>query len=139
MTLEELVDIVKTITLEDLELNSFYIGNTWDHSAGKRDLYPNLWFEMPVFTSYVVSTKLAKTFTFSVSILEFPSMDNTESEIKNISICEVYADKFLSYLRANGISINGEPSGLSIKSVNADNACGIRLDLSISTPRECLE
>ena len=137
MTIDELKDIIKDIALDDVELKSFYIGNTWDHSAGKEDLYPCLWLEMPILTSYQISGKMYKTHNFAVSILEFPKMDDTESEIINISKCEVYMDKFLQYMKSNGL--NPFPSGLSIKSVNADNACGVRVDLAITTPRECLD
>lgn len=136
MTIEELKDIVKGIALDDLELKSFYIGNTWDHAAGKRDLYPCLWLEMPIFSNYQISGKLYKTFSFAVAILAYPSLDDLESELAHISEAEVNLDKFLQYLKTYGLNPN--PQGITIKSVNADNACGIRCDIDVTTVRECL-
>ena len=139
MTIKELTEVVKTITLEKLNLNSFYIGNTWDHSTGKADQYPNLWFEMPVLLNYNIQNKQFKTFIFSVDILMMPKMDDPIDEIDKISQCEVLMDKFLHYLKANGdYNIFLNPTALSIKSINADNACGVRADIQVNTKRECL-
>ena len=139
MTIQELVDIVKTIALEKVGMNSFYIGNTWDQSVGKQDNYPNLWFEMPVLVDYQVQAKLSKTYTFSINILMFPEMDDPVDEVDKISQAEILADKFLLYLNQNtSIKMVNNPTGLSVKSINADNACGLRLDIEVQTPRVCL-
>jgi len=139
MNIQNLVDLIRIIALDDLELSSFYVGNTWDHSAGKGDQYPCLWLEMPILVDYQAQTKLSKQYTFSVDILMLPKMDNLEDEISKISECEILADKFLSYLKLQtDFSLVNLPSGLSVKSFNADNAVGIRLDLKVNTPRECL-
>lgn len=139
MTIQNLVDVVKGITLDDIQLKTFYIGNTWDMSTGKGDIYPALWFEMPVLVNYNVQNKQNKQFVFSVDILKMPEMDNTTDEILKISECEVLADKFLSYLKQSAdFHLVEAPTGLSIKSINADNACGIRLDIQVNTQRECL-
>jgi len=139
MTIQELVTVVKDIALEDISLNSFYVGNTWDHSTGKADQYPCLWFEMPVLVDYNVQSKLFKTFIFSIDILMLADLDNVYDEIDKISQCEVLADKFLYYLKQNtDFNLVNNPSGLSMKSVNADDAVGIRLDIRVNTPRVCL-
>jgi len=139
MTVQNLVDIVKQVALEQVRLKSFYIGNTWDQAVGKKDNYPNCWFEMPVLVDYNVQAKLSKSYTFSVNILMFPEMDNPEDEINKISQAEVLADEFLLYLNQySGINMGNNPTGLSVKSINADNACGIRIDIEVMTPRECL-
>ena len=139
MTIQELVDIVKTIALEKVDLESFYIGNTWDQAVGKSDDYPNCWFEMPVLVDYQVSAKLSKTYTFSINILMFPKLDDPVDEIDKISQAEVLMDKFLMYMnRDSSIKMLNDPTALSVKSINADNACGVRVDVQVTTPRVCL-
>jgi len=139
MTIQNLVDTCKDIALNKLDCKSFYIGNTFDMSLGKGDKYPNCWFEMPVLVDYNTVNKLTKTFTFSIDFLELPKSDNTDDEILKISECEVLADKFLYYLKRDpDYKLMDIPTGLSVKTINADNACGIRLDIKLYSNRECL-
>ena len=139
MTIQNLIDVVKGIALNNLEFKSFQVGNTWDMSTGKGDVYPALWFQMPVLTSYNVQNKQSKAISFTVDILKLPEMDNTSDEILKISECEVLGDKFLSYLKRNtDFTMVEGPTGLSVKSINADNGCGIELDIQVNTKRECL-
>ena len=139
MTIQELSDKIKAIALDDVGLRSYYIGNTWDMSAGKEDTYPNLWLEMPILVEYSTQQKLYKTFTFSVDILMLPKLDDLPDEIDKISQCEVYADQFLHYLRQDSdFVIQDFPSGLTVKTINADQACGVRLDIKVNTGRVCL-
>ena len=138
MTISELVEVVKGIAIDDLGLNSFYVGNTWDMAGGKADNYPNLWFELPVLVDYNVQTKLSKQFTFSIDILMLAKLDNVNDEVHQISHCEEYADKFLAFLKTRlSYTLLNNPSGLTLKSINADDAVGVRLDIRINTPRVC--
>jgi len=138
MTIQNLVDVCKDITLHKLQFKSFYIGNTWDMSAGKADIYPCLWLEMPVLVDYQTINKINKQFTFSLDLIILPKLDDTTDEINMISHMEEYADEFLYYLKQNPDFILMDfPTGLTIKSINADNACGIRLDIKVKTGRVC--
>ena len=127
------------MALEKVDLKSYQIGNVWDHSVGKGDQYPAFWFELPVLVDYNVNAKLSKSFTFSVNILMMPEMDSPTDELDKISQCEVLMDKFLLYLNQySGLNLLNNPTALSVKSINADNAAGVRADLQITTPRVCL-
>jgi hypothetical protein len=138
MNIQDLVDIVKDIALNKVDAKSFYIGNNWDMSATKGDQYPSVWFEMPVLVTYTTVGSLSKEFTFSLDFLGFPKPDNTLDEIQVISDMEEMADLFLYYLKQNKtIPMSDLPTGLSVKSINADVACGIRLDIKINTGRVC--
>jgi hypothetical protein len=139
MNIQELVDKVKDIALNKVQVKSFYVGNTWDQSAGKGDLYPCVWFEFPVLADYTTTVTLSKQFTFSLDVLDIPKLDNTIDEILKISDCEVIGDKIMIYLQRDpDFKLISGPTGLSVKSINADNACGIRIDIKVNTGRECL-
>lgn len=139
MTIQQLSDKIKAIALNDVGLRSFYIGNTWDMSTGKRDNYPNLWLEMPILLEYNNQSRLYKTFSFSVDILMMPELDNVPDELDKISQCEVYADRFLQYLvQDSDFTLHNFPSALTVKTINADQACGVRLDIKVNTGRVCL-
>jgi hypothetical protein len=116
---------------------------TWDQAAGKGDVYPCVWFEMPVLVEYSSQNKFSKQFSFSIDILDLPKLDDLSSEIDRISYCEQLADEILYQLFKDkdcekSYTLVNLPNGLTVKNINADGACGIRVDLKINTGRECL-
>jgi hypothetical protein len=138
MTIQELVDVCEDIALNKIELKSFYVGNTWDMAAGKGDIYPCLWFEFPILVDYSTVNTLSKQYTFSLDFLTLAKLDDTLDEINMISHMEELADLFLLYLKKQkGFPLIDIPTGLTVKSINADNALGIRLDLKVNTGRVC--
>jgi len=139
MNINELVEVIKDITLDDINCNSFHVGNTWDMSTGKADIYPNLWLELPLLVDYNNVGKPNKQFTFSVDIITLAKPDDVNDEIYQTSCMEELADAFLQYLKRNtDFHLIETSTGLSIKNINADNACGIRVDIRLNTPRVCL-
>lgn len=138
MTIQELVVKCKAIALDYLEMKSFYVGNEWDHSTSKGDTYPALWFEMPVLTEYQ-TTGNNKTMTFSLVFLTLPELDNTVDEINMISHMEELADEFLQHLKKDKqLALFQLPTSLSVKAINADVACGVRVDIRVNTGRVCV-
>jgi len=140
MNINQLIEKIKSIVLEKLEFKAFYIGNAWDNAAGKGDKYPCAWMEFPVMIDYKSQGKHSKQLSFSMDFLTLPKLDDTQDEIDKISDIEEYVDQFLQYLKKDiDFSLVDLPVGISIKSFNADNACGIRLDLKVNTGRFCLD
>jgi len=140
MSIQELVDVCQDIALNKIEAQSFYVGNTWDMSTGKGDIYPAVWFEFPVLVDYTTVNTLSKQITFSLDFLTLANLDSTTDEIQMISHMEELADEFLFYLKRNKqFPLVDIPTGLTVKSINADNACGIRIDLKVNTGRYCPE
>jgi hypothetical protein len=138
MNIKKLIERCRSIGLENLGLKSVYVGNTWDQSKSKGDVYPCLWFEMPVLVEYNVGGKHFKQYSFSLVFLGLSELDNTEDELIKISYLEEYADKFLQLLyQDKSLGIIPSPTGLTVKSINADVACGIRIDLRINVSRVC--
>ena len=138
MSIQELVDVCRDISLNKIDAKTFYVGNTWDMSTGKGDIYPAVWFEFPVLVDYTTVGPLSKQLTFSIDFLTLANLDDTLDEIQMISHMEELADLFLLYLKKQkGFSLVDIPTGLTVKSINADNACGLRIDLRVNTGRVC--
>jgi hypothetical protein len=139
MTISNFIDVCKDIALNKLELQSFYVGNTWDQSSSKGDIYSCLWLELPILIDYSTIVTLSKEFTFSINILDLAKSDNVNDEFRVISECEQRADLFLAYLKQNlKFPLVDRPTGLTVRHINADGACGVRLDIKVNTGRECL-
>lgn len=136
MNINYIVQRIKEIALNHKDIKSFYIGNTWDASTGKGDIYPCLWVEFPVLIEY---TPKQKTYTFSINVLMLAKSDDTYDEMNKQSQCEEIADQltqaFQKYI--NNISV-GRNVGLTVKNINADVATGVRIDIQFNTNRECV-
>jgi hypothetical protein len=137
MTIQNIVDRIKEISLNHKEIKSFYVGNTWDMSASKSsDIYPAVWVEFPVIVTYNSTNQ--KTYGFSLDVLALPKQDDVYDEMLKISECERIADQLLQVfkLKIAGIGI-GKMVGLTVKNINSDIACGIRVDIEVLTNKEC--
>ena len=139
MNINDLIKKLEYIVLEKLEFEGMYLGNPFDHATGKGDKYPNVWLETPILTSYSITGKNTKEFNISLDFLYIPKLDNVPDEFNFMSHAEEKLDLFLQYLRKDPDLSIVSASGLTIKSVNADLAAGIRLDLRITTGRYCPE
>lgn len=136
MNIETLKNRLRDICLTHADVRSFHIGNTWDEAVNKSDdRYPAVWFELPVLIDYTPKTK---TYTISMNILELPKLDDVGDELHQISHAEEIADALIQAFSHKICDINvGVVNALSLKNVNSDIACGVRLDLAINTSRLC--
>jgi hypothetical protein len=137
MNINELNLILKDVALNKVESESFYIGDKWDNSTGKGDLYPAIWVETPYLIDYQLSGNYTKKITFAIDVLMFPKLDDVEDEVNMISHAEEMGDEFLFYLRKYKELSIASATALSVKSFNADQAAGVRIDIVINVGRVC--
>jgi len=111
------------------------VGNTWDMSTTKGDVYPAVWVEMPVLVEYTLKTK---TYTFSIDVISLAKSDDLNSELSIQSQCEAIADQLLQVFKLKIANMSeGRLTGLTVKNINADIATGVRVDVQFITNREC--
>ena len=139
MNINELVKKLEYIVLEKLEFKGFYLGDPFNHATGKGDKYPNVWVETPIMSTYSLSLKNHKEIDISLDFLYIPRLDDVPDEFNFMSHAEEDLDLFLQYLSKDKNLTIISATGLTIKSVNADMAAGIRLDMRIRTVRYCPE
>ena len=136
MNIQELTDRIKEICLNEKDIKSFHVGNTWDQSTGKAsDVYPAVWLEFPTLITYEMKDKI---YTFSMDVLMLPKQDDVWDELFKQSQCETIADILLQVfkLKIANLSVSSA-DGLTVKNLNADIACGVRIDLKFIVGREC--
>ena len=136
MNIEQLADRIKEICLNEKDIKSFHIGNTWDQALGKAsDVYPAVWIEFPTLITYEAKDKI---YTFSLDVLMLPKQDDVYDTLSKQSQCEAIIDILLQVfkLKIANLSINSA-DGLTVKNLNADIACGCRVDLKFVVGREC--
>jgi hypothetical protein len=136
MNIQTLTDKIKEICLNHIEVKGFNIGNTWNQATGKGDIYPAVWVEMPILIEYLLKNQ--KTYTFSIDVLMLPKQDDCVDELFKQSQCEQIADQLLQAFKLKISNLNeGRMTGLTVKNLNADIACGVRIDMVFITNREC--
>jgi hypothetical protein len=136
MNIQELTDRIKEICLNEEDIKSFHVGNTWDMSASKSsDIYPAVWIEFPILITYEAKDKV---YTFSMDVLMLPKQDDVWDELNKQSQAEAIADILLQVfkLKIKNLSVN-TADGLTVKNLNSDIACGVRVDLKFIVGREC--
>jgi hypothetical protein len=136
MNIEQLTERLKEICLNEKDIKSFHVGNTWDMSTGKAsDVYPAVWVEFPILVDYEMKDKI---YTFSLDVLMLPKQDNTFDTLSKQSQCEAILDILLQVFRLKiaNFSVNSA-TALTVKNINADIAAGCRVDLKVVVGREC--
>jgi hypothetical protein len=136
MNIEQLTERLKEICLNEKDIKSFHVGNTWDMSTGKAsDVYPAVWVEFPILVDYEMKDKI---YTFSLDVLMLPKQDNTFDTLSKQSQCEAILDILLQVFRLKiaNLSVNSA-TALTVKNINADIAAGCRVDLKVVVGREC--
>lgn len=135
MNIQYFVNKIKEISLNHKQVKGFYVGNTWDMSNTKGDIYPCVWVEFPVLIDYSFKDK---QYSFSIDILGLAKNDDTNSEMNVISQCESIADQLIqAYTKYIDDSAVIKMSGLTVKNINSDMAVGCRIDMQVKTNREC--
>lgn len=137
MTIQELSEKFQEICLNHKEVKAFYVGNTWDQAASKSsDAYPCVWMEFPVLITY---DGKFKTYAFALDILALAKQDSVWNELKMQSQCEQISDQLMQVFKLKIANVNfTSAGGLTVKNLNADIACGVRIDMQVATGRECL-
>lgn len=135
MNIEQLVKRLEEICLNEKDIKSFHVGNTWDQSTGKGDVYCAVWIEFPILVDYEMKDKI---YTFSLDVLMLPKQDNLFDTMSKQSQCEAILDILLQVfkLKIANLSVNSAV-GLTVKNINADIAAGCRVDLKFVVGREC--
>lgn len=135
MNIQYFVNKIKEISLNHKQVKGFYVGNTWDQSNSKGDIYPCVWVEFPVLIDYSFKDK---QYTFSIDVLGLAKSDNTNSEMNVISQCESIADQLIqAYSKYINDCAVIRMTGLTVKNINADSAVGCRIDMQVKTNRDC--
>lgn len=136
MTISELTENLKNLSLAHEDIRSFHIGETFDVATSKSsDKYPAVWLELPINTNYESRRKEHST---AIDVVNLAESDDIEDQIRVTSNMEAIADQLLQKIievyRQLGINIQ---SGLTLRNFSDDDLCGVRIDLTFIVGREC--
>lgn len=137
MTLEELKDKIKLISLAHKSINGFDYGEDFLLARGAAT-YPMVFVEIPYNLSYQIANGRFKTFQFALLVLMPSQVDNLTTDHQGISQAETIGDaiitRLINDLKPLGVSIDNI-SGLSLREFSDDNVNGFRFDVTAKTFR----
>lgn len=137
MTIDELISEIEDICLSHKQIRQVQVGNTFDIATSKSsEVYPAVWVELPMFTTYVDRRK--KTHSFSLNFLSLAKQDDLDDLINKTSDMEICADEVLHALddRFTNIGI-GDITALTLRNFSDDDLCGVRVELTFTIGRVC--
>lgn len=141
MTLEELKDFWKDLSLSHKDIKQFSIGSWYNAAESTDDKYPLCWWEFPYVTNYNTEfTKRLDTVQISFSVFLYTKQDDVIDSHKAISAAKEIGDAIITKARmtATGFTILNVNS-ISVREYSDDYVAGMRYDLSLSLKREICE
>lgn len=132
MTLEDLKDKIKSISLAHKKINDFDYGEDYLLATGKGNDYPLAFLEMPYLINYEPDNRF-KTLQFSLLILMPPTNDDIINDHQNISDAEQIADAIITRFKNEAASIGfiiDTVDGTSLREFSDDNVSGFRLGIT---------
>lgn len=138
MTLEEIKDGIKEISLSHRRIKDFDYGEDFTLATGKGSKYPLTFLEIPYSANYELSNNKFKTFSFALLVLMKPSLDDVIGDHKGISEAEIIGDSIITKLQADLPELKLDSvTGLSLREFSDDNVSGFRFDITARTFRTC--
>jgi hypothetical protein len=137
MNISELIDGITSTCLSHSQIQQVQTGNVFDIATSKSsEVYPCVWIELPMFTTYVDRRK--KTHSFSLNFLTLAKQDDLNELINKTSDMEICADEVLHALddRFTNIGI-GDITALTLRNFSDDDLCGVRVELTFTIGRVC--
>lgn len=139
MTIEELIDYFKEVSLKHKDVKDFLVGSYYDIAANTDDNYPLVFFEFPFQVTY--NNNLDRpvdevVFTFDVFL---PSkIDSVKDDYVAISESKTIGDAIITYI------LNENKVGLKLTSINSisvreysdDSVAGFRYDITALLVRD---
>ena len=135
MTLQEIKDTFKAISLAHIDVKEFGYGETFDIPAGGDNEYPFSFLEIPYLTNY--DQRRSKSINFALNILMYTSPDNIVDEHQAISDAESIGEAIITRVQSENKDLFFETiTAISLREFSDDDLSGFRFEFIIRTGRE---
>jgi len=133
MTIIELIDYWRNISLSQKDVKQFSVGSNYDSANNTDDKYPLVFMEMP-FTFDKNINKQLDTVQFSLNVFINTKIDSIKDDYEAISFTKTIGDSIIAKIQTDAntdfkiIAVNA----ISVREYSDDNCAGIRYDITIS-------
>lgn len=137
MTLEELKDYFKTLTLSHKDIKEFYIGNDYNQAEQITHKYPMVFYELPYYIDYNLNpNRQVDDLQVAFNVFVESNWDKIEKDHEAISRAKEIGDAIITYINFNATDfIVTRVSALSVREFTDDSVSGMRFELTLQFPR----
>lgn len=135
MTLQQIKDEFKRISLAHVDIKEFNFGETFDLPNGGNNEYPFSFLEIPYLTAY--DSRKSKTINFALNILVSVNPDNRVDDHQAISDAEQIGEAIITRFQTENKQLFFDTiTALSLRNFSDDDLAGMRFEFIIRTGRE---
>lgn len=141
MTLEELKDYWRVLSLKHKDIKQFSVGSWYDAATNTSDKYPLVFWEFPYVITYNNNfVKRVDNVNISFSVFISTKLDDIADSHQAISYAKDIGDAIVTKARmdATEFIILGV-NAVSVREYSDDYVAGVRYDLTIALQREICE
>lgn len=138
MTLEELKDYWRDLSLKHKDVKQFSVGSWYDSATNTDDKYPLVWWEMPYAISYNADfSKRVDAITCSLSVFLTTKMDDIADSHQAVSFAKSIGDAIITKAKLDAtefsiLSVNS----VSVREYSDDYVAGMRYDIILNLKRD---
>jgi len=138
MTLEELKDYWKQVSVDNKKVMDFQVGSWYDAGVNHKQPYPLVWWEMPYSIAYNADfPKRLDTVVCSLSVFKNTKLDNIPNAHWAISQCKEIGDSIITKVKLEATEfIILAVNAVSVREHSDDYVAGVRYDITIQLQRE---
>lgn len=136
MTLLELTDFWKDISLRHKDVQEFQVGSNYDSATNTDNKYPLVFYELPYSITYN-QDKPIDTIIFSLNVFLESKVDSIKDDYEAISLAKEIGDAIMLKAESEAIDFKiNSINALSVREYTDDSVAGIRYDISLDMKRE---
>ena len=138
MTLEDLKDFWKDISLKHKDVKQFSVGSNYDVATNNSDKYPLLFWELPYNINYNADwSKGLDTVQISFSVFLSTKLDDIADSHEAISIAKSIGDAIVTKAKLTATEFKIQSvNALSVREYSDDYVAGMRYDLTLLLQRD---
>ena len=135
MTLQEIKDTFKQVSLAHVDIKEFNFGETFDIPNGGDNAYPFAFLEIPYLES--IDNRRSKTLNFALNILITTGQDNRVEDHQAISDGNSIGEAIITRIQTENKELFFELiTAISLREFSDDDVAGMRFEFVIRTGRE---
>jgi hypothetical protein len=138
MTILELTDYFRNLSLRHKDVKQFEIGSWYDAASNTNDKYPLVYWELPYSIQYPDINKQVDTIQVSLSVFLSSKIDSIQDDNAAISFAKSIGDAIIVKASMDNLKtfqINGVNS-VSVREYSNDSVAGMRYDLNLTVIRD---
>lgn len=141
MTLLELREYIKSVSLAHISVKSFKTGSQYNADDSPSDTFPMVFYELPYLITYSITpSSRVDNVQFAFNIFVESNWDNIEDDHDAISRAKEIGDAIVTYIQENSTEFKiNNVTAVSVREYTDNSVAGMRYEWDILLIRDVCE